>query len=349
MIASGVPAGAAGLVALRVALLQCDHGVCYGQRVPALFQQYFKPSIDSGRMEIKPYDVHKLEFPDWSQVDAVIISGSAASVNDSEEWIDRLCQEVKGLSDSGKRVLGVCFGHQIVAKALGGQVGAHPKGMQVGPREFRVSAEGERALRWPNPTYRLRVSHSDMVTKMPPGALSLGLSPECAVEGMLIGSNVLSLQGHPEFGTEIGIPSQQDLAKLFKEKGFISTEKTESWCKSAEDSLLESEGVDRIRESLTSFLLEGVPGKPDRQPIMGFGSLLSEASARSTFPNLANFRLARLRGYKRVMQHPAAVFFTRGISNLVTKEMASLSIEPDPEGDFLVAAFDLPAGFGFGV
>ncbi|TYZ63104.1 hypothetical protein PybrP1_004618 [[Pythium] brassicae (nom. inval.)] len=77
--------------------------------------------------------------------------------------------------------------------------------------------------------------------------------------------------------------------------------------------------------------------------LTGFGSLLSEVSARSTFgPHLRNFRLARIRGFRRVFAHPASVFFERGIGRLSSKEIASLSTEPAAGGVFLASVFDVP-------
>ncbi|KAL3666116.1 hypothetical protein V7S43_008907 [Phytophthora oleae] len=78
--------------------------------------------------------------------------------------------------------------------------------------------------------------------------------------------------------------------------------------------------------------------------IIGFGSLLSEASARSTFgADVRNFRLATVLDYRRVFAHPASIFFQRGIANLETKEIASLSTEPAPGCKFLVSVFDIPS------
>ncbi|KAF4034402.1 hypothetical protein GN244_ATG13608 [Phytophthora infestans] len=77
--------------------------------------------------------------------------------------------------------------------------------------------------------------------------------------------------------------------------------------------------------------------------IVGFGSLLSEASARSTFGDgVRNFRLATVLDYRRVFAHPASIFFQRGIADLETKEIASLSTEPAPGCKFLVSVFDIP-------
>ena len=86
---------------------------------------------------------------------------------------------------------------------------------------------------------------------------------------------------------------------------------------------------------------------PGRRTIVGFGSLLSEASARSTFPELTNFRLGRVRGWRRVFAHPAGIFFLRGIADAATGAVSSLSAERDASTHHLsfgVALFEVPLG-----
>ena len=76
--------------------------------------------------------------------------------------------------------------------------------------------------------------------------------------------------------------------------------------------------------------------------ILGFGSLLSESSSRLTFPNLTNFRLGRVPGYRRVFAHPASIFFQRDIADLSTKEMSSLSAESCAGASFVCSVFEVP-------
>jgi len=76
--------------------------------------------------------------------------------------------------------------------------------------------------------------------------------------------------------------------------------------------------------------------------VIGFGSLLSERSARSTFPALTGFRLARVQGYRRVFRHPAGIFFERGIVPAGTLEFSSLSVEPCDERSIVVAVMEIP-------
>lgn len=79
----------------------------------------------------------------------------------------------------------------------------------------------------------------------------------------------------------------------------------------------------------------------DKVTILGFGSLLSERSAKSTFPNLQNFRLGKVKNYRRVFGHPASIFFERGIANYESKEMSSLAAEYCPGSSFICSVFEV--------
>ncbi|CAK4659416.1 unnamed protein product [Aphanomyces euteiches] len=77
--------------------------------------------------------------------------------------------------------------------------------------------------------------------------------------------------------------------------------------------------------------------------IIGYGSLLSEVSARSTFgAALSNFRLARVNNFRRVFALPGSIFFRHGIANMATKEIGGLMVEPSAGSSFIVSVFDIP-------
>ena len=80
----------------------------------------------------------------------------------------------------------------------------------------------------------------------------------------------------------------------------------------------------------------------DEITILGFGSLLSLKSARLTFPTLRNFRLGRVPNHRRVFAHPASIFFQRGIANMDTLEMSSLSCEYVEGSSFVCSVFEVP-------
>ncbi len=76
--------------------------------------------------------------------------------------------------------------------------------------------------------------------------------------------------------------------------------------------------------------------------VAGFGSLLSECSARSTFPDLRNFRVGKVKGYRRIFAHTASVFFQRGIARPKTGEISSLSCAIQPGEEIVVSVFVVP-------
>lgn len=95
----------------------------------------------------------------------------------------------------------------------------------------------------------------------------------------------------------------------------------------------------RLTSSLRNEDLIGIR----TQTIIGYGSLLSEKSARTTFPDLINFRHGRIRDYRRVFGHPGSIFFRNGIADLATLQIAAVDAEYDAGNPgFVVSAFDIP-------
>ncbi|GMH92446.1 hypothetical protein TrST_g1897 [Triparma strigata] len=98
-----------------------------------------------------------------------------------------------------------------------------------------------------------------------------------------------------------------------------------------------------VANSLTAAQVLAQVRQDPTATIIGFGSLLSPVSASHTCPSLTNFRLCRVKSFRRVFSHPASIFFDRGIALPSTKEIASLSTEPAGEDDgFVVSTFDVP-------
>ncbi|KAF5841123.1 hypothetical protein DUNSADRAFT_14299 [Dunaliella salina] len=86
----------------------------------------------------------------------------------------------------------------------------------------------------------------------------------------------------------------------------------------------------------------GLRDENGQMTVAGFGSLLSERSARTTFPELQNFRLGKIAGWRRVFAHTADIFYKRGIARPETKEVGSLSLEPgSPEQEVVVSLFEV--------
>lgn len=101
------------------------------------------------------------------------------------------------------------------------------------------------------------------------------------------------------------------------------------------------DGILPVRELHDASDFESIANAQGLISIGGFGSLLSERSARYTFPDLKNFRTARLHGFRRVFGHVAPIFFVRGIANLETKEISSVSVEPCSGESVFITVFEI--------
>lgn len=138
--------------------------------------------------------------PDAANLDAALITGSPAGVYDQTPWMDPLRAFVRRAAETKTPVVGVCFGHQVIADALGGDVRKSPKGWGIGRHTYDVI--GQRP--WmvdAGPKFSLAASHQDQVLAPPAGAVTLAKSAHTD-HAMLVYETapMMSVQGHPEFG-----------------------------------------------------------------------------------------------------------------------------------------------------
>lgn len=150
-------------------------------------------------LEFEVYDVERGHFPqDIDEVDAYLMTGSKSSVYDDKPWIAPLMDFVRELHRREKKLVGICFGHQLVAHALGGSTGKSPKGWGVGLHTHRFDT----APAWhdqADPEFQILVSHQDQVLENAVGAQVLASSEFCENAVCQLGNHILTFQGHPEF------------------------------------------------------------------------------------------------------------------------------------------------------
>lgn len=160
----------------------------------------------SGRLPAQP-----------NECDAYLITGSLNGAYDEEPWITALIEFIRQSHDAGKKMVGICFGHQILAHALGGRSEKSEKGWGLGLKSFDILNEKPWMNGHPD-RCSLYFSHQDQVVQLPAGAERLGGSEFCENAFFVIGDQVLGIQGHPEFTRDI----MRDL--LNKPKEMASTE-----------------------------------------------------------------------------------------------------------------------------
>lgn len=162
---------------------------------PAMFERMLGDGFD-----IRTFDVGAGELPaDPGEHDAHLITGSPAGVYDDLPWIAELCEFIRAAKAS--RMVGVCFGHQVMAEALGGRVEKSDKGWAVGLHRYGV----ERAWPWMDGASEIAapVSHQDQVVVQPPNTevvASSSFTPFAALAWT--DRPAISFQFHPEFAPE---------------------------------------------------------------------------------------------------------------------------------------------------
>lgn len=162
-----------------------------------MFRQLLGPEYDYAY-----YDARNGQLPEAGRHDAYLITGSTAGVYDGDSWIDALKTFVQALSGRTPLV-GICFGHQLMAEAYGGKVTKSPKGWGVGLHSYDI----QRRAGWMNadaePSLSIPVSHQDQIIELPKDATVLaasGFTPYAVLE--YPARRAISFQGHPEFSPE---------------------------------------------------------------------------------------------------------------------------------------------------
>ena len=170
----------------------------FGQ-YPDMFRSLLGAVDDS--IEFATFDVERDEFPDTIEAaDAYLITGSRFSAYDNEPWIHRLLAFVRELHRARMKVVGICFGHQIIALALGGVVEKSERGWGVGLHKAKFDTRPTWHDR-NDPSFHVLVSHQDQVTQLPQGMTRLAGSAFCPNAVAQVGAHMLTFQGHPEFVT----------------------------------------------------------------------------------------------------------------------------------------------------
>ena len=185
---------------IRVSVLDCvpesywddDRGITDSQKFVTLLQ----PENPSARLDC--YFVSKNHFPPrLDDYDAILVTGSPCSVHDEHEWIDRLGALIRQAAERGKRVVGSCFGHQLVARTFGGEVGYNENGWLIGNFDVHISESRD----WMLPETRVTAMfhfNQERVTRLPDSARAFAHTDQYRDYSFTIGDNIMCFQGHPE-------------------------------------------------------------------------------------------------------------------------------------------------------
>ena len=187
-------------------LIECD--VLYDDLIDdyksygTMFERLFT-GLTQAPLNVEYHSAIERRLPEPQPSHVYLITGSKFGAYEDEVWIHELSTWVRSAYESGAKLLGICFGHQIIAQALGGHVINSPKGWGVGIRQLMVSEQPYISDDvWLPKFLNLIYSHQDQVVDLPRDALTFLSDDFCPNGGFFIGKQVITLQGHPEFDAE---------------------------------------------------------------------------------------------------------------------------------------------------
>lgn len=192
-----------------VGLLLCDEISMHAAQRFGDYSNLYADMLRDDKLNFKSWRVFDNCFPRSAhECDAWLISGSRSSAYDDDQWIETLREFLRSAYQAHVPIVGICFGHQVLAHALGGVVEKHNGSFVAGIRDYNFDGEDK--------PLSLIASHGDQVIQPPPSAATIASAPYCAHAALRYGQRAISFQPHPEF-----LPA---LMKTFIENGLVPPE-----------------------------------------------------------------------------------------------------------------------------
>ncbi|KAF7553243.1 hypothetical protein G7Z17_g3759 [Cylindrodendrum hubeiense] len=191
--------------AFRLAILECEappaavlekYGT-YGDIVTNLLTSAFE-TVSLPALEVVKWNIVSAEsFPDLDTVDGILLTGSQYTAFDDDVWVPSLMEYIRSAYNARKPLVGFCYGHQIISRALGGTVAQNPAGWELAVEKVQLSYLG--AKLFGRRHLNIQQVHRDAVVEAPPNVEVIGRSARCGVQISYQPGRILSFQGHPEF------------------------------------------------------------------------------------------------------------------------------------------------------
>ncbi|HEY2254173.1 MAG TPA: glutamine amidotransferase [Variovorax sp.] len=170
------------------------------------FEHWMAAGLGATRLPVMVVDPRRGDaLPEPALISGAIVSGSHAMVSDRADWSEATGAWLAQVVAHGTPVLGICFGHQLLAHALGGEAGDHPGGMEIGTVEVALTpqAAADALMQGLPPRFDAHVAHSQSALRLPEGAVRLAGNAFEPNQAFRVGKNAWGVQFHPEFDAGI--------------------------------------------------------------------------------------------------------------------------------------------------
>ena len=179
---------------MKIGILMTGHAVPEVLESLGDYDSFFARLLDGHGFDFIAYDCEGGVIPDSpDECDGWLITGSKHGAYEDHPWIPPLEAFIRKVYASDRPLVGICFGHQVIAQALGGKVAKYDGGWSVGQTTYDI--EGQ--------TLGLNAWHQDQVVDLPAEAEVIGSSDFCANAALVYGDKIYTIQPHPEFGADM--------------------------------------------------------------------------------------------------------------------------------------------------